>query len=252
MSYVDTLIEKLQTEKYHGNATEDFLRDAERLEKGEPYEYVRGHTIFLGAHIDLSLRPMIPRPESASWVERAIIELRARSQSMSRPQRLAEVFAGSGNIGLALLVNLSTSIVDVCEIDPKLKAQIEINIEKNSIAPDRARVVTASGLDGLTGKYDAIFAIPPYIPYEALPELDQDMIDYEPHLAFLAHNDGHEFHELLIRDAWDFLEEGGTLYMEADMGHEEWIKEHVKGTKWSSLELWPDPYGATPNVVLRK
>jgi hypothetical protein len=42
------------------------------------------------------------------------------------------------------------------------------------------------------------------------------------------------------------------LYMEADMGHEETIKNLVIGTKWSKLEFWPDPYSATPNVVLRK
>jgi release factor glutamine methyltransferase len=195
---------------------------------------------------------MIPRPESAFWVERAIAELTEKQKASGRSLRLAEVFAGAGAIGIALLKHIPHAHVDICELDPNLKRQIEINIEKNAIPPERVGVVTASSLDGLKGKYDAIFAVPPYIPYEALNELDQEMIDYEPHLAFLAHNDGHEFHEILIRDAWDLLEDGGTLYMEADMGHEDWIRERVKGTKWSALELWPDPYGATPNVILRK
>ncbi len=252
MTFEEQQIEKLKAEKYSGEGTEDFFRDVERLRKGEPYEYVLGHTTFLGAHIDLSLRPMIPRYESAFWVERAIVELKERQKKLNEPLRLAEVFAGSGAIGIALLTHLPDAFVDIGELDPKLKAQIETNIEKNKIEPTRVRIVTASSLDGLLGKYDAIFAVPPYIPYEALPELDPEMIQYEPHLAFLAHNDGHEFHEILIENAWDLLEEGGTLYMEADMGHEEWIRDRVRGTKWSNLELWPDPYGATPNVVLRK
>ncbi len=250
--FLDSQIQKLKALKYAGQETEEFFHDVVRLQKGEPFEYVLGYVDFLGAHIDLSLRPMIPRPESAFWVERAIKELLEKQRVIGRPLRLTEVFAGAGAIGIALLKHVPDSIVDICELDPNLKKQIEINIQKNSIEERRVRAITASSLDGLTDKYDGIFAVPPYIPYEALPELDREMIDYEPHLAFLAHNDGHEFHEILIRDAWDMLEEGGVLYMEADMGHEDWIHERVKGTKWSKLELWPDPYGATPNVILRK
>jgi methylase of polypeptide subunit release factors len=78
------------------------------------------------------------------------------------------------------------------------------------------------------------------------------MIAYEPHLAFFAHEEGHEFHRILIEKGRDFLKEGGTLFMETDMDHNEWVRDAVKNTAWSSLEFWPDPYGATPNVVLRK
>lgn len=248
MTYVELQCARLKLEKYNNAETADFFNDVERLRKGEPYEYVLGHTVFLGAHIDLSLRPMIPRPETAFWVERAIGELKLKKKSL----RVADTFAGAGNVALALLTHLKDVHVDISELDPHLKAQIELSLHKNSIEPNRARVITASGLDGLTGKYDAIFAVPPYVPYNALPDLDPEMIDYEPHLAFFAHDDGHEFHKLLIEQAWSLLTEGGTLYMEADMDHEEWVRDFVKGTPWSSLEFWPDPYGATPNVVLRK
>jgi release factor glutamine methyltransferase len=252
MSPLDTQVQKLKDEKYAGAETADFVRDKVRLASGEPYEYVLGHTIFLGAHIDLSLLPMIPRYETAFWVERAIAELKVKQKSMNRPLRLADTFSGAGNVGIAVLKHLPSAQVEISELDPNLKVQIEINLEKNTIEPSRVHVVTASGLEGLTGKYDAIFAVPPYVPYSALPDLDPEMINFEPHLAFFAHNEGHEFHELLIEKAYDYLEEGGTLYMETDMDHEEWIRNRVHGTKWSHLEFWADPYGATPNVVLRK
>ncbi len=252
MAYVDTLIERLKKEKYTGAETVDFLRDVQRLQKGEPYEYVLGHTLFLGCHIDLSLRPMIPRPESAFWLERAITELTMKQETLDRPLRVADIFSGSGALGIALLTYLPNATATISELDPKLANQIEINLEKNTIDKNRAEVITASSLEGLPGKYDAIVAVPPYIPYEALPELDKEMIDYEPHLAFLAHDDGHEFQKILINEAWDLLEEGGTLYMEADMDHDVWVREHLTHTPWSKVEFWADPYGATPNVVLRK
>ncbi len=248
MSYIDSLITKLKEEKYWGVESDLFARDAAELRAGVPYEYVLGYATFLGAHIDLSKRPMIPRLETAFWVARAIDELKLKEG----PLRLADTFSGSGNVGIALLANLPQATVDISELDPNLKAQIEISIEKNHIDPARARVITASGLDGLVGTYDAIFAVPPYVPYDALPNLDKEMIDHEPHLAFFAHDNGHEFHALLIRNAWHLLKDGGTLYMEADMDHNDAIIELVKNTPWSKLEFWPDPYGATPNVVLRK
>ncbi len=248
MSYLETQKEKILQEKYAGEVSPAYEADCVRLEKGEPYEYVLGHVDFLGAHIDLSFHPMIPRPETAFWVARAIEELKLKEGNV----RLADTFSGAGNVGLALLVNLPHATVDISELDPSLKSQIELSLKKNEIVDNRARVITASALEGLSGTYDAIFAVPPYVPYSALPDLDPEMRDYEPHLAFFAHDDGHEFHHILIAEAWEYLNPGGTLYMEADMDHNDAIRKMVEGTKWSSLEFWPDPYGATPNVVLRK
>ena len=248
MNYIDKQIERLLMEKYGGAETEGFRADTERLKAGEPYEYVLGYFNFLNTKIDLSYKPMIPRPETAFWVERAIEELKTKTGDL----RLADTFSGAGNVGVALLKHLPNSKVDLSELDPILKAQIEKNILINDIDPDRARVITASDVHGLTGKYDAIFAVPPYVPYEALPDLDPEMINHEPHLAFFAHDDGHEFHKILIEKAYVLLNEGGTLYMEADMDHNEAITQMVQGAKWSKLEFWPDPYDATPNVVLRR
>jgi release factor glutamine methyltransferase len=248
MAYIDTQIEKLLQEKYHGIPSTEFESESERLRVGEPYEYVLGYVDFLGAHIDLSLRPMIPRPETAFWVERAIEELRAKGG----PLRIADTFAGAGNVGIALLKHLPNATVEFYELDPALKPQIEKSILRNGIDPARARVVTASDVSGLHGEYDCITAVPPYVPYDALPDLDREMIDFEPHLAFFAHDNGHEFHTILIEKGRDFLKDGGTLYMETDMDHNDWVREKVNNTAWSKLEFWPDPYGATPNVVLRK
>ena len=290
MGFVERQIERLKQEKYHGNKTEEFLCDADRLRNGEPYEYVLGYVDFLGTRIDLSYKPMIPRPETAFWVSRAIEELKQKEGAL----RLADTFSGAGNVGVALLMHLPNATVDFSELDPNLKAQIEKNIELNGIALDRTHVVTASALEGLIdecverargeavrgasehcdqsvdtysagasdrsnkemhltyGLYDAIFAVPPYVPYDALTELDPEMIHYEPHLAFFAHEDGHEFHRVLIEEGRKYLKDGGTLYMEADMDHNDAIRKLARGTAWSHLEFWPDPYGATPNVVLRK
>ncbi len=241
-------IEQLRIRKYNGITSEEYLADVERLKAGEPFEYVLGYTNFLDCHIDLSLKPMIPRYETAFWVERAISELKLRNG----PLRLADTFAGAGNVAVALLMHLPNACVDISELDPNLKEQIQINCDKNLIESNRYSIITGSVLEGLTGTYDAIFAVPPYVAHDALPDLDPEMIDFEPHLAFFADDNGSAFHNELIRSAWDLLAPLGTLYMEADMDQNEKIRDMIVGTPWSKLEFWPDPYSATPNVVLRK
>lgn len=235
-------------EKFGGAQSEALSAARARLEAGEPIEYILGEIDFLGVRIDLSLKPMIPRFETAFWVAAAIEQLK----TLNRPLRLADTFAGAGNVGLALLVHLPETTVEFFELDPALKKQIEINLALNKIPLSRARVETASDLTGLTGLYDAIFAVPPYVPYSALPDLDPEMRDFEPHLAFFAEENGHYFHRILIKNAHRFLKPGGTLFMEADFDHNAKIRELVANEPWRSLEFWPDPYGATPNVILRR
>lgn len=255
MKVWDSEIERLKNEKYGGEPKDEdkdsFASDMTRLENGEPVEYVIGKVNFLDTIIDLSMRPMIPREETAFWVKRAIGELKAREEELGRPLRLADSYSGSGNVGIALLKHLPTASVDICELDAELIPQIQKSVEINNLSGDRVKVFSADGFLGLTGTYDAIFANPPYIDIKDREQLDYGMIHFEPQLAFFAEDEGRQYHKIIISTGYDLLNDGGAIYMEADLFQGEGIKKMVEGTKWK-LEFWPDPYGANPFVVLRK
>jgi release factor glutamine methyltransferase len=251
---IDEQIALVLDKKYSGAPSEEFNADAEKLRDHVPLEYVLGEAEFLGLRIDMNAHPMPPREETAFWVEVAIKYLKAKHGD--KPLRIADLFAGSGNVGLAILAGLPNSFVEFHEYDAALLPGIERSLALNGIDKLRASFHASDALNGLTGEYDVILAVPPYVAPEDLDELDPEMIKHEPHLAFFADEHGRAFHRMLIEEARGFLKDGGVLFMETDMGHKEGTERMLESLpvdkRWSSVEFWPDPYGAETNVVLIK
>ena len=247
-------VEWLLKEKYNGIETPEFLADVERLKKAEPLAYVIGWIPFYGCTIDVTLHPMIPRPETEFWVERAVKELEA----LGKPTlRLADTFSGSGCIGVALAKHLPMATVELSEFDPKLTEQLRINAKLNGVE-NRTTCMQADALSGLSGLYDAIFANPPYIDPAAIPEMDASVINYEPHLSLFAGERGLTYVKLIIDTGAQYLVEGGTFYIECDAHQKDWIEELLseytglsKGSPWKH-EFWYDQYDQVRFLILRK
>lgn len=241
-------VDWLLKEKYQGIKTPEFDADVERLKTGEPLAYVIGWIPFYDCKIDVSLHPMIPRPETEFWVERAVGELNALGK---RTLRLADTFSGSGCIGVSLLKHLPYATVDISEFDPKLTEQLRINVRLNGIDESRAKCSQADALGDLTGTYDAIFANPPYIDPKAIPEMDESVVNFEPHLSLFAGDRGLDYVKIIINEGGKFLNPGGTFYVECDAHQREWIEELLVGTAWKH-EFWLDQYDQVRFLILRK
>ncbi len=246
-------VEWLKKEKYQGVSSPEFLADVERLKMGEPLAYIIGWVPFYGCTIDVTMHPMIPRPETEFWVERAVRELSATHKSTLR---LADTFSGSGCIGIALAKHLPHAVVELSEYDHALIPQIRRNIEMNGVS-DRATATQADALSALTGVYDAIFANPPYIDPKSMDEMDTSVTHFEPHLSLFAGDRGLDYITHIIHDGGAFLVPGGTFYVECDAHQKEWIEEIIasymqtpRPTPWQH-EFWFDQYDQIRFLILR-
>lgn len=242
-------VERLRIEKHGGKETKEFLEDVQKLTSGEAFEYLMGEVTFCGAKIDLSLRPMIPRPETEFWVHQAIENILSSKTEFSL--RVLDMFSGSGNVGLAILKNIPESIVDFIEVDPKLSEQINISIRKNNIKKTRTRVVTGDIWEGVSGTYDYIFAVPPYVPPSMKEEVMKELSAESP-LSFFDKEDGYYYHTQVVSSAKEFLKEGGTLYLEFDITQREKIETLALAHGFSNYTFLKDPYGHECAIKLVK
>src|SRR3989338_10021621 len=145
-------VEWLLKEKYHGKPTIQFREDTKRLKKGEPLDYVIGFSEFLGCKIDLCKKPLIPRPETEYWVEKALTDI-SRNNIF-----VLDIFSGSGCIVVAILQHTNKSNVVFAEKEKKLLKQIEINCKINSINKSSYKIIQSDVFKGVKGKFNYIFA----------------------------------------------------------------------------------------------
>lgn len=233
--------EWLLREKYHGEKTPGFFKDIDRLKNGEPLAYIIGTIPFLDVTIDLTSKPLIPRPETEYWTEKAIAEI--ANSNMPAPTIL-DVFAGSGCIGAAILARIPTAHIDFAEHEPKHIPQIKKNLDLNDLPTTHAHIHESDVFSGIPKErtYNYIFANPPYVSKD--PEdtaVEESVKKFEPQDAVFAEDHGLFYIKKLIRESSQHLTANGVLFIEFDP----WQKAHI--TQYAEKEgaditYWEDQY----------
>lgn len=213
--------EWLLREKYRGERTGEFLADRARLHGGEPVAYVIGWAPFLNTKIFLVSHPLIPRPETEFWVERAIKELHTYGGPASG--RVLDLCAGSGCIGVAVLKSVPNASVDFVEIDGQHHETIEKNIQENGIDSSRTHILGGDLFENVSGTYNFILANPPYID-PVLNRTEESVRTYEPKEALYGGHRGLEIIERIVKESPRFLTEHGVLYIEHEPEQAEAIR----------------------------
>lgn len=232
-------IDWLLREKYGGKMTAAASRDIARLKRGEHINYVIGWSPFLGCRIDLSEMPLIPRPETEYWTEKAIQTI--KNSGIARP-KILDLFCGSGCIGIAVLKHVPKAQVDFADIEKKYFAGIRKSLRWNKINARRAGLIRSDIFKSIGAKkYDFILANPPYIPTSgrAVRKL---VLSQEPKRALFAGKDGLQYIRQILREAKAHLRPGSELVFEFDPPQKRAIAAYALKLGWQA-EFFRDQYG---------
>ncbi len=249
---MDREIEWLLKEKYHGEKSEGFFTDCERLKAGEPLAYIIGFTPFLNTQIWLDSKPLIPRPETENWVGGAIASMRKLMDTEYSSLRVLDLCAGSGAIGVAVLQDIPMARVDFCEIDPSHHANIIKNICENGIDYTTTRIFGGDLFSEIPHgtTYDVILSNPPYID-PAHDRAEKSVKTHEPHRALYGGTEGLEIIERIVRLAPAYLKPKGILYIEHEPEQSRAIITYAS-TRYARAATMLDQYKVERFTILKK
>jgi release factor glutamine methyltransferase len=246
-------------EKYRGQETEGFFADCARLNDGVPLAYIIGSIPFLNTTISLDSHPLIPRPETEYWVEKAITHIKSKNRGDTPISaetgvkvrddipylKVLDLCAGSGCIGIAVAKAIPSAHVTFAELDPAHLPTIKKNLESNHTIDDtdisQHTLAQSDLFENVTGKFDFILTNPPYI-YSEAKTVAESVTSHEPHIALFGGTQGLEIIERIINDAKKYLTSQGILYIEHEPTQIELLKSQGESAGFS-VTTHTDQYG---------
>ncbi|MCL7762861.1 peptide chain release factor N(5)-glutamine methyltransferase [Polaribacter sp. Z014] len=254
-SFFFLLIEaKLNLQRIDTVLKPDFLIDTEilsvlksitkRLQKEEPIQYILGETEFYGLPFLVDKNTLIPRPETeelVEWIINEIQELKIKNQD--KKLKILDIGTGSGCIPISLAKNLNNVSISAIDISKKALKVATQNAILNKVN------ITFLEIDILKAKelpqqYDVIISNPPYVRELEKVEINNNVLQNEPHLAlFVADENPLIFYKKIADLAKQHLTKNGLLFFEINqyLGKETVEMLHKKG--FQNIELKKDLFG---------
>lgn len=239
-NFFNRLKKWLLEEKYQNKITPLYFKDLKKLKKGVPLDYLIGFRYFLDCKIDLSYKPLIPREETEYWVLKAIEEI--KQSHLNKKILVLDIFSGSGCIGIAILKHLPLAKVVFGELSEKFIKQIELNLKINKISKNRFKIIRSNIFSNLKGKYDFIFANPPYLAKERINKIQKTVLKYEPKSALFGGKDGLCFIKKFLKGAKYFIKNGGVIYLEFDSFQKKSIEKLLNKYSYNNFEFFKDQF----------
>ncbi len=182
-----------------------------------PLAYIVGQREFYSLEFEVTPEVLIPRPETESVVEAALIFLEQRPAA-----RVIDLGTGSGAIAIALAANAPRVKIVASDVAAEALALAARNAARNRVASRvefrRADCWTVIDGGAPLGRFDLIVANPPYICTSEIAALAPEIRDFEPRMALDGGADGLDFYRRIAAGARDHLEPGGALMVEVGNG----------------------------------
>ncbi len=180
------------------------LEEARRM-KGEPIAYITEKKEFYGREFTVSPSVLIPRPATEGLVGEALFFLKnpqTREEEVDSgisvltavlhpgtPQIIVDVGTGSGAIAITLALEGVTQKIIAVDTSEEALVIAKKNAETLR-AYDKIEFALVDGIEHVKNLREPFLVVsnPPYIPNGE--ELERDVVDYEPHEALFAGDDG--------------------------------------------------------------
>ena len=242
LSWTDILCGKVTELSAHDQT--ELEKIMQRLEKGEPVQYIIGVTDFFGRQFHVAPGVLIPRPETEELC-RWIISQKGQSPLCE----ILDIGTGSGCIAITLALELPDAKVTAWDIsDDALRIASEnakqLGADVVFDKQDVLNISLTSHLSPLTSHYDLIVSNPPYICEKEKSAMECNVLDHEPHLAlFVPDDDPLLFYRAIAQYAVVALKPQGSLFFEINPLYADDLNQMLRMMSYHDISIRQDQFG---------
>lgn len=235
LSMADILCDKMkELPKDDQKALERMMQ---RLESGEPIQYIIGVADFFGRSFHVAPGVLIPRPETAELCEYVLSYRKTE-------EKILDIGTGSGCIAITLALEIPEAKVTAWDIsdDALLIAQENAKTLGANVAFEKRDILDTSLSTSQT--WDVIVSNPPYIMPSERDGMEENVLGHEPSLALFAPADNPILFYQRIGDyAVHSLKSGGCLHFELNPLTADDVADDLRQRGFKDIEIRQDQYG---------
>lgn len=235
-------IKNIETSKFE-NMKNALLKYINGKSLGEIYGYIE----FYGNYFDVTENVFDPRLSTESLIT-AILKL---NKTLNKDIKILDLCTGSGCIAITLAKHLNVK-VEAVDISP-LALEIATKNAKN-IGADVDFIefdLSKNWNLALNKKYDIIVSNPPYWNADKILS-NQTTIKGNPLIGFDGGDDGLDIIKLIINNSYNFINNGGYIFLEMDPDQEEKITELLKNAGFENIKTEKDYRNITRVIYAQK
>lgn len=199
------------------------------INEDTPLSHLVGFDYFYDRKFKVTKDVLSPRMETEELIYK-VIEYIKKSKKDSF--RILDLCTGSGIIAITLKKEIVEKYTEIVASDISEKA-LSIAIE-NANNNNNANItfIKSDLFDNISGKFDLIISNPPYISYKDKITIKDSVLNYDPHLALFAEEDGIYFYRKIIENAVHYLSKDGVIFFEIGYDQKEKILELGKNNNF--------------------
>jgi release factor glutamine methyltransferase len=224
-----------------------------RLLNGEPVQYVVGKAEFGGRIFRVTPDVLIPRPETyelCQWLE----EEERGKRKEERDFSILDIGTGSGCIAITLALDMPQAKVEAWDISADALTVARENAQELQAKVKFEQVDVLSSLPAHGGLgWVSIISNPPYICQKEAVEMEQHVLDHEPHQAlFVPDEDPLLFYRAIAKYGQKALQKNGQLYFEINPAYYQELTKMLDEMGYSEIETRKDQFGRNRMIKAKR
>ena len=215
---------------FSNNLSEQLSKEKENLyftlidkhiKEDAPLSHLVGFEYFYDRKFKVTSDVLSPRMETEELIYK-VIEYVKKSEKNNL--KILDLCTGSGVIAITLKKELEDYPVEIIASDVSVAA---LNIAKENANTNKAEVsfIQSDIFENIKDKFDIIVSNPPYIDYKDGTTMQDNVLNYDPHLALFAEEEGMYFYRRIIEEAKEHLTQDGVIFFEIGYDQREKIIE---------------------------